>query len=247
MPAQTRSRPLPSGWANPAESPNYFVSEAAYYLNLPRRTVRDWAFGRTYPVGEQRRIWPPLITPADKQKELLSFLNLVELHVIASIRRVHQVQLKPVRKAIDYLSRTFKSDHPLLDRQMLTDGRSLFIERFGQLVEISEDGQMCLKEFLIAHLQRIEWDESHIPIRLFPFTRPSAKGDPHSIKDSPQLVAIDPRIRAGRPCIAGTGVPTSIVAERHKAGDSVSSLATDYGCPTEEIEEALRYESRAAS
>jgi uncharacterized protein (DUF433 family) len=247
MPAQTRSRSLRPGRVNPAESPNYFVAEAAYYLNLPRRTVRDWALGRTYPVGDKTQFWRPLIQAADPKGELLSFLNLVELHVIASIRRVHRVQLQPVRKAIDYLSKTFNSDHPLLDKQMLTDGKSLFIERFGELVDISENGQMCLKEFLVAHLERIVWDESHIPIRLFPFTRPSVKSDPHSIKDSPQLVAIDPRIRSGQPCIVGTGVPTSIVAERYKAGDSISFLATDYGCPSEEIEEAVRYESRTAS
>jgi uncharacterized protein (DUF433 family) len=123
---------------------------------------------------------------------------------------------------------------------MLTDGKSLFIEQYGQVVNVSEEGQMEMKSVLDAYLKRIQWNEDGIPIRLFPFTRTK-------YENSPPFVAIDPRIRSGRPCIAGTGVPTSMIAERHEAGDSIALLAKDYGRSQEEIEEALRYESRAAS
>ncbi len=123
---------------------------------------------------------------------------------------------------------------------MLTDGKNLFIEQYGQLVSISEDGQLAMKAVLEAHLQRIERDAKGVPIRLFPFTR-------SRIEESPQFIVIDPQIRFGKPCITGTRVPTSIIAERHEAGDSIALLADDYGRSTEEIEEALRYERRAAS
>mgnify|MGYP003394866665 CR=1 FL=1 len=182
----------------------------------------------------------PLVTAADPERFLFSFLNLVELHVVSSIRRVHGVKPKPVRRAIDYLRKTFKSDHPLLSRQMLTDGKSLFIEQYGQVVNISKDGQLQMKVALEAYLKRIEWDASGIPIRLFPFTR-------DKIEHTPRYIAIDPKIRSGKPCITGTGVPTGIISERHKAGDSIALLAEDYGRSPEEIEEAVRYESRAAS
>jgi uncharacterized protein (DUF433 family) len=171
---------------------------------------------------------------------MLSFLNLIELHVLSSIRRGHQVKLPAVRRAVDYLRKRLHSDHPLIDRQMLTDGKSLFLEQYGQLVSISEDGQLAMKSLLDAHLRRIERDAKGVPVRLFPFTR-------SRIEQSPRFIAIDPQIRFGKPCITGTGVPTSIIAERHEAGDSVADLARDYGRSTEEIEEALRYESRAAS
>jgi uncharacterized protein (DUF433 family) len=222
------------------DAPAYFIAEAAHYLNLPSRTVRDWVCGRDYPTDAGQVRSAPLVKPADPEQSLLSFLNLVELHVIGSIRRVHRVKPRALRKAIDYLEKTFHSKHPLLNQKMLTDGKGLFIERYGNLVDISDDGQMRLREALEAYLQRVEWDENHIPIRLFPFTRTA-------YENAPQLVVIDPRIRSGQPCIVGTRVPTSIIAERHKSGDSVSDLAADYGRTPEEIEEALRYESRAAS
>jgi uncharacterized protein (DUF433 family) len=170
----------------------------------------------------------------------LSFFNLVELHVLASIRRGHRLKLQAVRKAINYLRKKFNRSHPLLDRQMLTDGKDLFIEQYGELVSISADGQMAMKRVLELYLERIARDDHGVPIRLFPITR-------RKIEESPRLVAIDPTIQFGKPCISGTRVPTAIIAERHEAGDSIALLAEDYGRSQEEIEEALRYESRAAS
>ena len=107
-------------------------------------------------------------------------------------------------------------------------------------VTISRQGQMAMKEILAVYLRRIEWDNGGKPVRLFPFTR-------DRYGESPELIAIDPRIRFGKPCISGTRIPTSIIAERHQAGDSIELLATDYGRKAEEIEEAIRYESRIAA
>jgi uncharacterized protein (DUF433 family) len=239
MPTHSHSRSR-TGSESPTEQPAYFLAEAACFLSLPRRTIRDWSIGRTYPAGGEHKKWEPLLIPADPKRRLLSFSNLVELHVIASIRRGYGVVPKKLRKAIQYLERTSHSPHPLLDHDLLTDRKELFIERYGELVSISEDGQMCLKAVLEAYVRRIEWDASHIPIRLYPFTT-------DDVDESRRLVVIDPHIRSGRPCIAGTGIPTSIVGERFKAGEDFETLAKDYGRPTEEIQEAIRYESRVAS
>jgi uncharacterized protein (DUF433 family) len=160
--------------------------------------------------------------------------------VLSSIRRVHKVELKAVRRAVKYLKDRLHSEYPLLDREMLTDGKDLFIEQYGEYVTISQDGQMALKRILKMYLDRIAWDDHGIPIRLYPFTR-------REVERSPRLVAIDPRVRFGKPCIAGTRIPTAIIAERYEAGDGVALLAEDYGRPKEEIEEALRYESRIAA
>jgi uncharacterized protein (DUF433 family) len=229
------------GGQDPRDLPAYLIGEAAHYLRLPGATVRSWVVGRRYPAGDGSRFSKPLIDVADPDELLLSFRNLVELYVLSSIRRGHQVQLKAIRRAIDFLRKRFKCEHPLLDRQMLTDGKSLLVEHYGDLVNISEGGQLEMKELLGTYLKRIDRDPRGIPIRLFPFTRPApAEG-------APRLVSIDPTIRFGKPCIAGTRIPTSIIAERHEAGDSVALLAEDYGRSQEEIEEALRYERRAAS
>ena len=55
-------------------------------------------------------------------------------------------------------------------------------------------------------------------------------------------MVIDPRVSFGRPSIIGTGIPTSIIAERYKAGESVEDLADDYGLQPLQIQEAIRSE-----
>ncbi len=225
---------------NPGDVPVYSISEAAHYLRLPVATIRSWAIGRRYPTQAGAAAFYPLIDIADPVRGHLSFKDLGELHVLGSIRRAHQVKLPAVRKAIEYLRKRFKSNHPLLERQMLTDGKDLFIEQYEHLVNVSQQGQMAMKEIMDVYLKRIEWDRSGVPIRLFPFTR-------DRYEESPEIISIDPKIRFGKPCIRGTRIPTAIIVERHQAGDSMTLLAEDYGRKAEEIEEAIRYEGRVAS
>ena len=174
---------------------------------------------------------------------LLSFLNLAELHVLAAIRRKHTVSMLKVRSAIEYLRKntTNAKDkrHPLISKQLETDGLDLFIQRYGELVNISQDGQMAMRQVMNAALHRIERDPNGIPIKLYPFTR-------SSIQSAPAMVVIDPSLSAGRPVIAGTGLATEVIAERYKAGESIEELARDYERKSEEIEEAVRCELQAA-
>jgi uncharacterized protein (DUF433 family) len=53
---------------------------------------------------------------------------------------------------------------------------------------------------------------------------------------------IDPKVSFGRPVVAGTGIPTAVLAERFKAGDTISELADDYGANADAIEDAIRCE-----
>ena len=229
------------GGHNPLELPAYSYTEVARYLHLPVATVRSWCLGQRYQTASGEKFAKRLIPVADPQTPALSFRNLVEIHVLSAIRRKHGVNMPAVRKAIDYLKRHLDLQSPLSDQQMTTDGKDLFIERYGELLNISQDGQVEIKNVVSQYLKRIKRDATGIPIRLFPYTRPD-------IKDAPKSVAIDPRVQFGRPCIAGTGIPTSVIAERYKAGDSIAELAKDYDQETLAIEEAIRceFETRAA-
>lgn len=226
----------PSQRPDPRELPAYTVSEAAHYLSVPNATVRYWATGQ----GEYESL---IDVPASKPT-LLSFLNLVELHVLAAVRRKHSVPMPKVRAAIDYLKKNTlrKSDqrHPLISSVLETDGLDLFIQRYGELINISKDGQISMREILSAALHRIERDTKGIPIKLYPFTR-------NETINAPSMVVIDPTLSAGRPVIAGTGLATEIIAERYKAGESIEDLALDYEREEAEIEEAVRCELRVAA
>lgn len=218
------------------EIPSYSVMEAAHYLRIPRTTIRDWVSGRHYRSTAGVRFSRPIIQIPDPAVKLLSFMNLVEIHVLDAIRRTHDIPLEKVRAAMMYLAKQFPSRHPLADQEFVTDGLNLFIKKFSQLINISQEGQLAIQEVLQAHLHRIDRDFKGIPVRLYPFTWK------RKLHEEPRAVVIDPLVSFGRPVLTGTGIPTAMIAERYKAGESMDDLAEDYGRRRLDIEEAIRCE-----
>ncbi len=218
------------------ELPTYTISEAAHYLSVPATTIRYWSMGR----GP----YEPLIQVPPHRPTLLSFLNLTELHVLCAIRREHGVKMSGVRTAIQYLAAntrgTLDKRHPLISHDLDTDGLDLFVEKYGQLINISQAGQIAMRQIISTALRRIDRDPAGVPVKLYPFTRSSTG-------DTPVMIVIDPKLSAGRPVIAGTGLATELIAERYKAGESIAVLARDYGRENAEIEEAVRCELKAAA
>lgn len=123
----------------------------------------------------------------------------------------------------------------MADHHFETDGLDLFIQRAGLLINLSQSGQLAIRDVLRAYLRRIERDPAGVPIRLYPFTRKRQL-------EEPRAVVIDPFVSFGRPVLAGTGITTAVVAERFKAGEAVEDLAQDYGRAVLEIQEGIRCE-----
>jgi len=173
--------------------------------------------------------------PVDSRGQL-SFYNLVEAFVLGGLRRKHHLPLQQLRRDLQTL-RELHPDvrHPLADLDLATFARSIFVESAEDVVNVSRGGQLGIHAVLAGVLQRVEKGPTGA-LRLYPLTRAD-------VAKSPRLVVIDPRIAFGRPVIAGTGIPTAVIHERWKAGDSVVALAEDYDRTSEEIEEALRYEA----
>jgi uncharacterized protein (DUF433 family) len=222
------------------EEPLYSAAEAARYLRLPASTVRAWAFGLPYQHGPKRRRFEPVIRPADREARRLSFLNLIELLVLAAICRKRTVALPQVRRALRFLEKRFPSRHALADREFQTHGADLFVEKFGAIVKVSRDGQVAMRESIDAYLQCVERDACGVPVRLYlPALKPA--------KVERRIIVIDPRIRFGRPVLDGTGIRAEIVVDRFRAGEPIEALASDYGRSREEIEVVVRSELSAAA
>jgi len=212
------------------ETPAYTISEAAGYLRLPKSTLRAWLLGQQH--------FRSVIEIADRRDKRLSFIDLVEAFVLAGIRREHSIPLPKVRKAVEYLRRTFHTRRPLAEENFETDGVDLFVEKFGALIGATQEGQLQMREIIRDRLKRVLRDPQGVPEKIVPFPvrEAAAKGD----------VVIDPRLSFGRPVLDGYGLRTAIVAERFQAGEKIEELARDYGVPSEAIENAIRCEPRAA-
>jgi len=219
------------------ETPTYTLTEAAHYLRIPLNTLRRWLLGYSFPAKSGPIPSKPLVNIAGNNPNLLSFYNLVEAHVLSALRKKHGISMPKVRQALDYLQLEHPSPHPLADYWFQTDGIHIFVEVSRKLEIVSQSGQLAMRELLEKYLRRIERDDRKIAVRLYPYTTDPPTADT-------RLVVIDPMVSYGRPVITGSGIPTSIVAERFEAGESIKALSNDYGRTAREIEEALRCEYR---
>ena len=93
-------------------------------------------------------------------------------------------------------------------------------------------------------LQRVEWDKDGFVARLYPFTR--SRRSPAEETSQPRVVTMDPRVEFGRPILKVSAIPTAVIADRYKAGESIADLADDYGEDPLNIEEAVRCELQPA-
>lgn len=245
----TKRRTLEQLYAGPQvlEVPLYSVFEASRYLQIPENTLRSWVAGRAYPLrsGARRRS-EPVIELADPENSRLSFNNLTEAHVLDALRRQYQVELPQIRRAVNYLREQFRSQHPLVHHQMLTDAKHLFVEAAGlkDVINASKHGQLAMRDLIGLHLQRVEWDRDGFVARLYPFTR--SRRTAAEEDSQPRVVTMDPKVEFGRPVLKWSAVPTAVIADRYKAGESIADLAEDYGEEPLNIEEAVRCEFQPA-
>lgn len=203
--------------------PAYPLAEAARYARVPRATLATWV--------------PGLIKPASAHPPTLSFLNLVEAHVLRALRMDHGVPMPAVRKALAYAERELGIRRLLLSEELSSNAGKVFLERYGQLINLSQSGQLAMESVLQSHLRRVEWDKSQLPVRLRPFVP--------GISDNQAAIAIDPAVQFGRPIIASHGISTAAITRRLDAGESTRDLMADYGITEDEILQAVLYERAA--
>jgi uncharacterized protein (DUF433 family) len=221
------------------DQPAYTLAEASRYLKVAPATLRSWFVGRPYPRGTGVAHTSPLMRPASTPPPTLSFWNLIEAHVLRSLRTDHGVSMDALRKAIRFAQSQLQIERLLLSTELRTDAGKLLLERYGQLIELSASGQLAMRHLFNAHLARVEWDQWKFPAKLFPF---AASG---LTPATDRVVAISAHVAFGRPVLNRSGVTTGTIAQRIDTGETAADLAEDYGLTVAEIEEAVLYERAA--
>lgn len=227
------------GETDPREIPAYSIKDAAYYLGIHPRTLRSWVKGQPYTTKRGERWFKALISePPDGG---LSFMNLLEGHVLTALRKQRFVSMRDIRAALErILQREPTTKYPLATRRFATIGKTLFLEEAGS--HTTPDGQLALGRLLDVYLQRIEHGQDGMAAKLYPFPRFL-----HGEANAPRAVVIDPRLSFGRPVLNGTRIPTSVIAQRLVTGESPEEIAQDYDRAVSEILEAIRWELAPAA
>jgi uncharacterized protein (DUF433 family) len=211
---------------NPLDVPNYGYQEAVRYLHIPNSTLHYW-------------LRPSLGLIRREHPRLLSFNNLMELFVLKGLETIHGVELKQIRRAVDYLRKTDEVDHPLADVELRTDGAYVFVWDKGEYTNISLMGQKGIGPILETYLRRVERDWIKGSAALYPFTRRQQM----SVKaDQPKVVVMNPAVCSGKPVLIGSRITIAVLASRHLGGDSYDALADSYGRSVGEIKEAVDWQ-----
>ncbi len=225
------------GGRDPRDVPMYRLAEAAELLRVPASTLRSWTKGQDYKVqGKTRRFRPPI--PLDPGQEFLTFYNLVEAFVLASMRRDFHVELSVVRQAVDFVRTKMRVERPLLTKDFYTDGVSLLVEEWGRLVDASNEGQVWMREVVATSLKRIERDRAGLAARLYPW-RKSPRED--------RLIEIDPALSLGRAVLVGTGISIDVLRARNRAGDTPQQLARDYNIDEAKVVAVVNWDEQQAA
>jgi hypothetical protein len=112
------------------------VARAGQIVRLSPSTLPLWACGD----GTHKALFKPAL----QSPTTLSFLNLVESFVLASIRRVHRVSMQRVRKALRFVADELEVDRPLVHARFRTDGVGLFVQHADRLLDVSAPRQTLL-------------------------------------------------------------------------------------------------------
>ena len=217
--------------------PAYRMTEAARYLGASPSTLRAWFRGRSYKVAGQQRRSHPVLGQHGATSETISFLDLVEAHILHAIRRGYGIPLNRFRRAMEYLREINPDLHFLAHENFRCDHRDLFLQMEDKLVSLSERGQVVAEPIIEEGFKRLHYGQDGFASRFF---LPVA----HSNRNT---IALDPSIGFGRPVIARLGVKAEVIAERFAAGEGIAEMAEDYGAKVREIEDALRWCNRLAA
>jgi uncharacterized protein (DUF433 family) len=113
-------------------------------------------------------------------------------------------------------------------------GAEIFVKHYGQLISANRKGQLAMEAVLHEYLKRIERTRKGELLRFYPVFD-GTEGE--------KTIVIDPRVQFGRPCLAGTGIPTAVILDRFLGREDLGSIAEDFGRSQTEIQEAIRYET----
>lgn len=208
----------------------YSFAEADRLAGLSRGTARRWLQGYYYQRDGAGLVSQSPVTPPAQStlSEGVSFLDLVELVAIRGLK-ARGFGLPSIRRIVTYCQARLGVAHPLASLAFKTDGRDIFVDHQGALLDVPRrQGARAWNEVLAPFLDTLDYEDA-LARRWWPLGKRGC-------------VMVDPDYGFGLPVVAASGVRTEIIRERFLAGDTAAQVADDYNLEPAQVEAALRFE-----
>ncbi len=201
-------------------------------LGLRSGTAERWIDGYV----RSRRRYPPVVRLEPTGADIVTWGEFSETRLLAGYRRagVPMYRLRPV---VERLRAAFGHQHPLAHATWLTPHGRELVEEIQREVGLDDrlalviyrNGQLVLSLPAQEFEQAVDFDGTDIVRRFRP--------DP----TLPE-VFVDPLRQYGDPVVRS--VPTAVIAEQNRAGDSIDFIAEGYLLTSEQVRQAIEYERR---
>jgi uncharacterized protein (DUF433 family) len=197
----------------------YTFADVDRQLALPFGTARRWIDG--YDRGGVH--YPPVVRAERTRDEAVTWGEFVEARLLAEFR-TRGASMQRLRPAVVLLRQEF-GPYPLAHASPFLDveGRELVRrvqDQVGvhglEMLMVVRNGQTMMSAPVNHFVEDIQ---------------PARYG---------RLISFDPLRQYGRPVVRG--VPTEVVAEQFRAGESTETIAELFDLTTEQVEQALRFE-----
>ena len=214
-------------WMKRLELPAYTASDAARYIGVHHATIYSWHRSVELPMRRKN------ISP-------LSYMELIELSFVAVFRDL-DIPIHLISALRRHAALYTKTDHPFVSERFKAMGCHVV---YGYGLENRPSVMPAWKSRLVTHYsnERLVWTKS-VAERFSAFDYEyeiAVRWRPAGCASS---VVIDPRISFGAPTVSG--VPTRILSERRKAGESLDDIADDFDIEKSDVLDALDFENTA--
>jgi uncharacterized protein (DUF433 family) len=212
-------------WRERLHKPAYRVGQAAIYAGISSQTVKDWEY--------QQNSRPSVLSKREP-KEGVSFLQLIEIAVVAEMRKLG-TPLSQIRQARGYLANLFEVEFPFAQLKFSSDGVDVLMDMSGsvrdqlkeKLLVANRNGQFIWTFALSNRLQEFNYGSDGFV-------------DLWRVNGVNSDIIITPKIAFGAPSIFG--VSTLAIKQRWIDGYSVSDIGDDLEINHNGVLEALRFE-----
>jgi uncharacterized protein (DUF433 family) len=212
-------------WRKRLHLPAYRLGEAAVYSKISPQTVVDWE--------RQSNVRASVLSRRDR-RDGLSFLQLIELAVVAEMRRLG-VSIPDIRSARDFLSKRWKIQHPFALLKFKSDGVDILLDHewdsrnplTEKLLTANKNGQYVWPFAVEARLKEFNYGSDGLV-------------ESWKVNGVNSEIEISPKIAFGAPQIRG--VSTAAILQRWKEGMSTIEISEDFDLQKDLVEEALKFE-----
>jgi uncharacterized protein (DUF433 family) len=207
----------------------YSAADASRYMRLPANTVRWW-------ITRGRRLDRP-------QGSLVTFDELISLLFVGELRKL-RVGLADILRAEKDLRQRTGHDLPFVWQELWVAGKDVLVPvgpMATQFLAANRGGQTTFENWTKA--RRVQ----------LPALVQQARGQVEyeqkravAWRPKPEI-ALRPGVQFGRTCIAGTRIPTNVVAGAVQAGEPAEEVAELYLITPEQVHEAVDWELSLAA